>query len=175
MLKDRKTGTRNGGAAASDQTEADLPDAGAAAVDLAPLESLVGYVLRRAQLAVFEDFIRTLGALALRPGQFSTLLVIERNPGRTQSEVAASLGIQPPNFAAMLDELESRDLARRVKSTTDRRSYSLALTRKGKALLADALRLAREHDNRITAPLGAEGRATLLELLGQLTRSCRGD
>lgn len=168
MLKERKSATRNG------EAEAGGADPGSPPIDLGPLESLVGYVLRRAQLAVFEDVIRALSALDLRPGQFSTLLVIERNPGRTQSEIAASLGIRPPNFAAMLDELETRDLAKRVKSTTDRRSYSLALTRKGKTLLAEALKLAREHDDRVMRPLGPDGQAKLLELLSELTRSCRG-
>ena len=70
-----------------------VPDAGHN-----PLDEYVGYALRRAQIAVFEEFIREFEPLDLRPAQFSVLLVIHRDPGLNQSEVAARLGIQRANF-----------------------------------------------------------------------------
>jgi hypothetical protein len=70
-------------------------------LDLSALTSIVGYPLRRAQLAVFEDFNRRFLALKLSPAQYSALVVIAANPGRKQSEIAGALGIQRPNFVAM--------------------------------------------------------------------------
>jgi len=91
-------------------------------IDLGPLPHLVGYMLRRAQLAVFQDFWRGYEAFDIRPAQYAVLLVIERNPGLRQSQVSAALNIKRANLVALLDSLESRGLARRVPVATDRRS-----------------------------------------------------
>ena len=102
-----------------------------AALQMGELSDLLGYSLKRAQLKVFEHFLRCVAPLQLTPAQFSVLLLIDRNPGRNQTEIAATLGILRPNFVAMLDGLESRDLCARVRSTNDRRSHILVLTDKG--------------------------------------------
>ncbi len=135
------------------------------AIEVGRLGEFIGYRLRRAQVWVFENFIRTLTPLDLRPAQFSTLLVIDGNPGRTQAEIAAAIGIQPPNFGALLDGLEKRGLARRSRSQSDRRSHALHLTPKGKALLDEAIKLVSAQDEQIGARLGPGGRETLLQLL----------
>jgi DNA-binding MarR family transcriptional regulator len=100
----------------------------AAALHLGELSELLGYSLKRAQLKVFEDFLNCVAPLQLTPAQFSVLLLLDRNPGRNQTEIANTLGILRPNFVAMLDGLESRDLCARMRSTNDRRSHILVLT-----------------------------------------------
>src|SRR3974390_3921137 len=79
-----------------------------AALQLGELSELLGYAMKRAQLKGFEDFLRCVAPLQLTPAQFSVLLLLEKNPGRNQTEVAGALGILRPNFVAMLDGLESR-------------------------------------------------------------------
>ncbi|WP_252511285.1 MarR family winged helix-turn-helix transcriptional regulator [Phreatobacter aquaticus] len=143
---------------------ADAKD-GAETLDFGMLPGLVGYVLRRAQLRVFEDFIRSFEPLALRPAQFSALLLIEANPGRSQREIAAGLGIQRPNFVAMMDEFEARGLARRTRSEVDRRSHALMLTPAGTDLLVRAKAVVAEHEARATAGLSEPDRLRLLALL----------
>ncbi len=64
---------------------------------------------------MFDDFARRFAALDLSPAQFSALVTIGANPGRRQSEIAGALGIQRPNFVAMMDELERRGLAERLR------------------------------------------------------------
>ncbi len=137
-------------------------------LDLGPLPSLSGYVLRRAQIANFTAFIQRLSALDLRPAQFSALVVIDRNPGCKQSDLALALNIQRPNFVAMMDELERRGLARREKATTDRRSHVIVLTPAGKTMLerAEADIVAMEDEFRVL--LGADNHALLLELLDKI-------
>src|SRR5277367_5335571 len=83
-----------------------------APVDLGPLPALVGYTLRRAQLAVFQDFVETMAALDVRPAQFSVLLLIERNPGVNQTQISEALGIKTANLAVMLNTLEARGFAK---------------------------------------------------------------
>src|SRR5258708_2027880 len=108
------------------------------ALQLGELSELLGYSLKRAQLKVFEDFLRCVAPLQLTPAQFSVMLLLDRNPGRNQTEIANTLGILRPNFVAMLDGLESRDLCTRMRSTNDRRSHILVLTDKRRAVLARA-------------------------------------
>ena len=154
-----RRGRRPARAPQPDEIDEGGEGAGAGEIDLAELTGVVGYVLRRAQLAIFEDFIARFAALDLKPAQYSVLLVIGRNPGRKQSEIAASLGIQRPNFVAMLDELERRGLAERVRSVTDRRSHAIVLTDDGRALLARA------------AAVQAEQEAIIADLSAQIART----
>jgi DNA-binding MarR family transcriptional regulator len=141
------------------------------ALEMGELSELLGYSLKRAQLRIFDDFLRCVAPLRLTPAQFSVLLLLEKNPGRNQTEIANTLGILRPNFVAMLDGLESRDLCTRVRSTNDRRSHVLLLTDKGRAVLARAKRLvAGKHEARLNALLGAANRAALLSMLSKIAR-----
>src|SRR3981081_582845 len=164
--------------AAVDPTKASRPvgkeaDAAAegATLQLGELSELLGYSLKRAQLKVFEDFLRCVAPLQLTPAQFSVMLLLEKNPGRNQTEIANTLGILRPNFVAMLDGLESRDLCTRVRSTNDRRSHILMLTDKGRAGLTRAKKLgATKHEALLNELLGPANRTALLEMLGKIAR-----
>jgi DNA-binding MarR family transcriptional regulator len=141
------------------------------ALRLGELSGLLGYALKRAQLKVFEDFLRCVAPLQLTPAQFSVLLLLDNNPGRNQTEIANTLGILRPNFVAMLDALESRDLCARMRSTNDRRSHILMLTDKGRAVLARAKKLvATKHEARLNELLGPANRVALLEMLAKIAR-----
>ena len=140
-----------------------------AALQLGELSELLGYSLKRAQLRIFDDFLRCVAPLQLTPAQFSVLLLLEKNPGRNQTEIANTLGILRPNFVAMLDGLESRDLCTRMRSTNDRRSHVLMLTDKGRAVLARAKKLvASKHEARLNELIGPANRAALLSMLTRI-------
>jgi DNA-binding MarR family transcriptional regulator len=143
----------------------------AAALEMDELSGQLGYALKRAQLKIFEDFLRCVAPLQLTPAQFSVLLLLDKNPGRNQSEIANTLGILRPNFVAMLDGLESRELCARIRSSNDRRSHIVVLTEKGRAVLARAKRLvATKHETRLNALLSPAKRAALLDMLATIAR-----
>src|ERR1700744_4799637 len=143
----------------------------APAVQLGELSELLGYALKRAQLKVFEDFLQCVAPVQLTPAQFSVLLLLDTNPGRNQTEIANTLGILRPNFVAMLDGLESRELCVRTRSTNDRRSHILVLTDKGRAVLARAKKLiASKHEARLNELLVPANRAALLGMLATIAR-----
>jgi DNA-binding MarR family transcriptional regulator len=140
-----------------------------AGLQMGELAELLGYSLKRAQLKVFEDFLRCVAPLQLTPAQFSVLLLLDRNPGRNQTEIANTLGILRPNFVSMLDALESRELCARMRSTNDRRSHILVLTDKGRSVLARAKKLvANKHEARLNELLGPANRVALLEMLSKI-------
>ena len=135
-----------------------------------PLDGYVGYALRRAQGVIFADFNQMLAKLNLRPGQFAVLLVIDQNPGTSQSSVSAALGIQKANFVATIADLEVRGLVRRRKTESDGRTYSLGLTPRGRSVLQHAAELQSLHEARVVAQIGLEGRVQLLDLLDRLAQ-----
>ena len=163
-----KAAQAEGGRARKEAADAAMDES---ALQLGELSELLGYSLKRAQLKIFEDFLRCVAPLQLSPAQFSVLLLLDRNPGRNQTEIANTLGILRPNFVAMLDGLESRDLCARIRSTNDRRSHILALTDKGRAVLARAKKLvASKHEARLNELLGPANRAALLGMLTKMAQ-----
>jgi DNA-binding MarR family transcriptional regulator len=141
----------------------------AADVDMGALTDLIGYMLRRAQIAVFQDIYRTFSQLGIRPAQFSVLTVIAHNPGRTQSQIAAALGIKRTNFVPLLDSLERRGLAERRPAPDDRRSHALHLTSAGKAIVRRLDAMVDQLEAGMIRRIGRHRRGMLLELLHRLS------
>jgi DNA-binding MarR family transcriptional regulator len=148
----------NGGVRA----EAATPTPG---VDLSELTGLVGFLLRRAQLWTFQDFIRTLAPHDIRPAQFSVLAVIDANAGLSQITLAQALGIERAGLVRLLDGLERRGLVTRVPSTLDRRSHALYLTAEGRGALTRMRSLVMQHEKRLIEKIGRAHHKTLLRTL----------
>jgi DNA-binding MarR family transcriptional regulator len=139
-----------------------------AAVDYGMLSEFVGYAMRRAQVHMYQDFFRVVAPFDIRPAQLAVLIVIERNPGLKQSEVATALNIKRTNFVGLLDTLESRGLAERRAVARDRRSYALYLTAEGEALIRKLKPIIKAHEERLLAGLGEDGRRQLMSLLRRI-------
>ncbi len=136
-----------------------------AAVDFGPLDDSVGYLVRRAQVIVFQRFFKLFAEVDVRPAQYSVLTVIERNPGLSQNQLAAALGIKKTNLVAMIDALEERGLAQRTPTENDRRCHALFLTPRGAAFVAKLHRLDATLDQQLTSALSAAERRQLCEAL----------
>lgn len=146
--------TRNGAA----QTDTDE-------IGLDALVGHAGYAVQRFQIWIFQDFIKTLGEVDIRPTQYSVLTVIGANPGLSQMAVAKRLGIERARLVHLLDSLEQRKFVKRIKSKADRRSHALHLTAQGEAALAKSRRLAAEHERHVEERIGKANRERLLQIL----------
>src|SRR5450759_1249649 len=113
---------------------------------LGELNHRLGYFLRRLQIWVFQDFIQTLGKMKVRPAQYSVLLIIEANPGRSQAAIGQTLGIERARLARLLHELERRKWINRRASGSDARSHCLHLTAEGEKVLAVSYTHLRAHE-----------------------------
>jgi len=132
-----------------------------------PLPGLLGYRLRLAQQAVFRDFAATVSDLP--PGRVGILLLVEANPGVTQSRLAHAVGLDRSTLVGVLHALQGRELLERRRGQ-DRRTNGLWLTRGGRSLVAGLKRRIRSHERRVAAALTGEERAQLLALLEKLAR-----
>src|SRR5262245_37214864 len=134
-------------------------------LDLGVLEGHLGYFVRRLQVWVFQDFVRSLASLDIRPAQYAVLVVIEANSGLSQADVAERLGVERARLVRLLDGLERRGLIRRRASPHDRRSHALVLTRRGQGELKRMKLLAAAHEANLARRLGPAKRAILLASL----------
>ncbi|SEB87522.1 transcriptional regulator, MarR family [Pseudomonas saponiphila] len=129
------------------------------------LDELIGYAMRRAQLKLFQNLIGRLSTHDLRPAQFSALAIIDSNPGLMQADLARALAIEPPQVVPLLNKLESRALAVRVRCKPDKRSYGIFLSKTGETLLKELKQIAAQSDVDATSALSTEEREELLRLL----------
>lgn len=134
------------------------------------LANHVGFHLRLAQLAVFEQFANRLDEIEVSPAIFSVLEVLQQNDGITQSKLAAAVSLERSSVVPLLDKLARRGLVERRASTTDRRHNHLHLTDAGRALLAEAIRRASAHEKEVCKPFTIAEKKLLLELLGRFRR-----
>lgn len=137
-------------------------------IELGMLADLLGFNLRCAQLAVFRHFAGTVGQADITAPQFGTLLLIEANPGVSQSAVAEALRFDRSTLVQIIDRLEQRGLVVRGPSDRDRRSHALHLTKEGADLLGRLKTTALAHEDAVAAKLDGKERARLVELLQKL-------
>jgi DNA-binding MarR family transcriptional regulator len=129
------------------------------------LSGLLGYRLRVAQQAVFRDFARSIPEAS--PGRVGILLLIDANPGVTQSRLAQAVGIDRSTMVGVLHALQARELIERRRGE-DRRTNGLWLTRSGRSLVASLKQRIRIHERRVASRLSPADRTQLLALLQKL-------
>jgi DNA-binding MarR family transcriptional regulator len=79
-------------------------------------------------------------AVGMSFGRARAIRHVTRRP-MSMGELAAALGIDPPNATVLVDDLEAQGLVRRAPHPTDRRTKLVQATRRGKSLArrADAI------------------------------------
>ncbi len=96
--------------------------------------------------------------------------MIENNPGLKQIDVSLALGIKRTNMVALIDILEKRGSCPPRHRASDRRSYALHLTPKGKTFMSKLRARAARHEQEVSAALGGNGREQLLSHLRGLLK-----
>jgi DNA-binding MarR family transcriptional regulator len=139
-------------------------------LDYGVLDELLGYSLRRAQVAMFLAFHAATRGVGLTPPRFTALVVIGANPGINQSVLGRVLGIARSGAMALADWFEARGWVERRRHLDDGRAWGLHLTPRGETLVASMQRRVAAEDRRRAAVLGAGERRELLRLLNKLAR-----
>jgi DNA-binding MarR family transcriptional regulator len=138
-------------------------------VDFGPLTELAGFMLRLAQLRVFEAFYAEFAGRGVTPGQIGILVAILENPGIRQGTLARALSIKRSNMAKIVRLLAGDGLICKRVPASDRRSVELSLTPAGRVLVERALPDIHVNDRVATAMLSGNERKTLMRLLRKLT------
>ncbi len=137
-----------------------------------PLETLLGYQLRRASNVMMADLGSRLQAIELRPVEASILTLIDANPGCTQSDLGRSLGIQRANMAPLMTGLTKAGLVDRVP--LGGRSQALRLTRTGTERVKTVHAIIDAHEARFLRLFAPELRDAALEVLKSIRQEGEG-
>ena len=146
-----------------------MPNGDHRAIDMGLLPERIGYRLRRAQLAVFQDLFRGLAETGVTPAEYSVLTLLAYNAAPRAGQVADALGVKPANFVRLQEKLETRGFITRERAADDGRAMTLGLTEQGRRMLAVLDQTIEQHDARVAEKLSEEERATLMRLLGVLS------
>src|SRR5690606_34275198 len=113
----------------------DMSDKPSQTVNLGRLSGDLGFLLRLAQLKVYEQYFRQCGERQVKPGEFSVLWAIANNPGIRQSVLCQHLIIKRSHMTKLARSLEDRGLVSRGVPDDDRRGVELTLTEKGQEMV----------------------------------------
>src|SRR3982751_4112885 len=130
-------------------------------LDYGVLDELLGYSLRRAQVAMFIAFDEATRGMNITPPRFTALVIIGGNPGISQSTLGKVLGIARSGAMLVTDWFETRGLAER-RRPGDERAWGLHLTRKGEQFTGQLQRRVLHLDHKRTPRLSQADRRRLL-------------
>jgi DNA-binding MarR family transcriptional regulator len=133
-----------------------------------PAKSGVAFLLAQVGAHAAARFAERLEAFKLTPAQAGILRVIRNEHGISQQKLAKLLGMFPSRLVLVLDEMERAGLLERKASATDRRTYALQLTTRGKDSLERIGQVVREHQDTLCAALNPAERETLAGLLSKI-------
>jgi DNA-binding MarR family transcriptional regulator len=137
-------------------------------LDVGILPNLLGYNLRRAQIALWKDYLRSVGAGETRSGVFSLLILVEANPGIAQIDIANQLLIDKASIVGLIHKLQRQQWVKRQQSRVDRRRQGIFLTAQGRRALARLRADMLAHEARFTRLYTAEELAQLFQLLRRI-------
>lgn len=118
--------------------------------------------------AIRNNIDRLLKPFDLTREQLHLLKGLDRQKGRTQSEIGSLTGKSPANTTRILDRLEKKNLIIRRENPQDRRSQLVFLTDKGADLSREMARLLEALSARIEESIDKQDRAVVLRVLGRI-------
>ncbi|MET0333175.1 MAG: MarR family transcriptional regulator, partial [Rhizobacter sp.] len=91
--------------------------------------------------------------------------LVASNENVNQKQLGQALDVSAPNLAVTLDRMVERGWVERVRSTQDRRSQIVVLTKAGQQLVQKAEKIAATMESESLSVLSPAERLLLLELL----------
>jgi DNA-binding MarR family transcriptional regulator len=128
----------------------------------------VAFLLAQVGGCAADEFAKALAPLNLSPSDAGILRILARTPGLNQQELAKRLAMHASRLVAVIDALEERGFVAREPNPTDRRVYSLRLTRAGDEALAAIGQVARAHNETMCTGLDENEREQLGTLLEKI-------
>lgn len=126
------------------------------------------FVLSTLALSVTELIEDALAPLDLRLRHYRLLRLLNFDGPQRQADLGSALQADRTTVVSLVDHLERKKLVKRVRSTDDRRAYTVTLTAKGRVLAQRAIGLTTELERRMFAPLGRGEQETLRRLSTRL-------
>jgi DNA-binding MarR family transcriptional regulator len=131
-------------------------------------------VTHRLAQAAHAYRVRAGGQLArinLHSGQETLLKALAEDDGRSMSDLAATLGVQPPTVTKMISRLAAQDYVERRASSGDGRQALVFLTERGRHAIAMIDKLWKRIEKAALNDIDERDRKRLRKLLRQVERN----
>jgi len=127
---------------------------------------MTGFLVRLAQLRIYEAFQAELGSRNMTPARYSLLAVLHDNPDSRPGQIAEALRVKPSNMASLLTQFEADGLIIRLTDPAERRAALIRLSDAGEALFAEVDPIVTALEGQAEHMLSAAERHELRRLLG---------
>ncbi len=129
------------------------------------------FLLARMGHVAAKQFSARLEQLGITTRMWGALNVLDAEGAITQQKLGQCTGIDPSSMVSTVDDLEQAGLVERRRHPSDRRAHAVHITEKGRTTLSRGRQLARGAQDDLFAPLSADERAQLHELLLRLVKA----
>ena len=132
------------------------------------IEKSIGFIIYRSALKMKSTLQRILKdrGFDITPEQWGILRVLREEEGISQKEIGDRLFKDKPNVTRMLDVLERKGLI--FRQPTDRRRYSIFLTKEGKKLQEELLPIVLQVQEKAINALAKNDLERLQNLLNKI-------
>lgn len=141
----------------------------------APTEPPIGLVLAQTAKAVERAFDDALSAAGSSRPNWLILMALRTQQPRTQTDLAAVVGIKEATLSYHLGAMEADGLIGRSRDPGNRRVHQVTLTAAGEALFRQLVEVARAHDRRLRTGLSSTDVEQLRGILERLRGNVSAD
>ena len=131
-------------------------------------EGDLAFLLRRAHQRSMSLLLSKLEAADLTPGQFFALDRLRGGKVISQNELGRQTAMDPATIQGVVQRLLARDLVARTSDLQDKRRLLLALSDKGRALLASLSQVTESTGRDLLRGFAPDQRRSLVEMLKRL-------
>ncbi len=133
----------------------------------------VGFLVNRAAIRLKNELWKAFKAreFNITPEQWGVMNCLWEEDGRTQTEIAERILKDKTNLTRMLDIMEREGLVERRPHESDRRSYRIYLTGKGKTLEEALIPIAAEINETAVRDLTDRERGMLKQFMNAMNKN----
>jgi len=148
----------------------EYPEHSAATADEPFVEAYLPALLAQAHKLVAGAFHPVAAEHGIAPSEWRVLATLASGEPTSIGRLAEIVVMKQPTVTRVLDRMEATGHVKRVAHDADRRITLVTITERGEQLTRKLIPLAREHEARVLAPLGAAHAKMLKETLLELIR-----
>lgn len=124
-----------------------------------------GFLSYEISHVIRQRFNKNAEIIGITHSQWRVLVHLSENPNCRQVDLADILDIKPITLVKQLDQLEARNLVRRIKDSDDRRVYRLELTANALPVMQKLWDIADRVEAEVLGVLTPDEQALVIRLL----------